>query len=133
MTYRPPDLLPPEREERLCAALDAAEIGVAPVVAPLLTVWVRVVQLLDGRLHREPARAELSGGLRTGSPGERRRLADHLRLHRARVMTTLWAAGSETRALAWTRDYAAVDETAGGASAALSLVLRLPRRAETEG
>jgi hypothetical protein len=148
VTYYPPALLPPEREEVVASALDAAEIGVPPVVAPTVTVWVRVVQLLDGRLHREPARAELSGGLAAGAADQRRRLAQDLSRYGARMMTTLWAGGQQTRARAWTRRFelvgAAADraraashgvwgrfavELAGG-EAALALVTRLPRPAE---
>ena len=108
MTYYPP-VLPAEREEVVAGALAAAEVDVSPVVAPVVTVWVRVVQLLDGRLHREPARAELSGGLHTGSADQRRRLAEDLGRHGPRIMTTLWADGRPIRALAWTRRFEAVD------------------------
>jgi hypothetical protein len=134
-----PPVLPAEREEVVTGVLDAAEAGVTPVVAPVVTVWIRVVQLLDGRRRREPARAELSGGLRAGAADQRRRLADDLRRPGARVMTTLWAAGRPRRALAWTWRYEAVDDVAdpaevwgrfvvelAGREAALALVRRRP-------
>jgi hypothetical protein len=137
VTYYPP-VLPPEREEVVAGTLAAAEVGVTPVVAPVVTVWIRVVQLLDGRLHREPARAELSGGLATGATDRRRRLAEDLRRDGPRIMTTLWADGRPIRTLAWTRRFEAVDATAdpagvwgrfavelAGREAALALVRRL--------
>jgi len=112
VTYHPPDLLPPEREDVVSGSLDAAEVDGVSVVAPVVTVWVRVVQLLDGRLHRTPARAELSGARCAGSADQRRRLADALRLDGARVMMTLWATGCQTRELAWARRFEAVSESA---------------------
>jgi hypothetical protein len=117
VTYYPP-VLPAEREEVVAGALAAAEVGVSPMVAPVVTVWVRVEQLLDGRRHREPARAELSGGLHTGTADQRRRLAEDLRRPGPRLMTTLWTAERPIRALAWTRRFEAVDAAADRASAA---------------
>jgi hypothetical protein len=73
VTYHPPALLPLRREEVGFGALDGAEVFTAPVGDPTLTVWIQVVQDAYGRLHRSPARAELAGGLRTGSAEERRR------------------------------------------------------------
>ena len=124
----------------MAGALAAAEVGVTPVVTPVVTVWIRVVRRLDGCLRREPARAELSGGLATGATDQRRRPAEDLRRHGPRLMTTLWTTEGPTRALAWTRRSGAVDATAdpagawgrfavelAGCEAALALVRRLGR------
>ena len=142
VTYHP-TLLAPEREEVFSCALDRAELATAPVVAPALTVWVRVVQLLDGRLHREPVRAELTGALGAVPATSGRDadwLAGTLSAHGARVMVTLWAAGREERELTFSRRFVRVaDADAGvwgrfavelaGREAALALVRRAARPA----
>jgi hypothetical protein len=123
--------------------LDAAELGPLPVVAPVVTVWVRVVQLLDGRRHREPVRAELAGRLAAGTPEQRHRLAIALRQPGARHMVTLWAGGRPSRELTGAHEFEATDPatTPGGVwgrfavelagqEAALALVRRVARPAD---
>jgi len=63
VTYHPP-VLPPEREEVVFAALEAVELFTAAVVAPWVTVWLRVVQDGNGVAHRLPVRSELTGVVR---------------------------------------------------------------------
>jgi hypothetical protein len=112
VTYYPPAVLPLRREEVVTGPLDGAEVFTAPVVAPTLTVWIQVVQDAHGRRHRSPARAELAGGLHTGSDEHRRRWADALAHHGARVMATLRAAGRQERELTWARSFEAADAAA---------------------
>ena len=70
-------------------------------------------------------------------------MAHNLSRYGARMMTTLWAGGQQTRALAWTRRFEPVDAAADPAevwgrfavelaegAAALALVARLPRPAD---
>jgi hypothetical protein len=109
VTYHPPAVLPLRREEVVTGAPDAAELFAPQVVAPTLTVWITVVQDAHSRLHRSPARAELSGGLRAGSPEQRREWVGALAHHGARAMATLRAGGRQERALTWARRYEAVD------------------------
>jgi hypothetical protein len=141
VTYYPA-LLAPEREEVFSCALDRAELATAAVVGPALTVWVRVVQLLDGRRHREPVRAELTGALGavpTTSGRDADWLASTLAAHGARVMVTLWGAGREVRELTFSRRFERVPDSGDGiwcrfgvevasADLALGLVRRMAGR-----
>ena len=97
VTYHPPAVVPLRREAFVIGALDGAEVFTAPVVVPTLTVWIQMVQDAHGRLHRSLMRAELAGGLNTGSPEVRRRWADTLTHHGARAMATLLDGGSPFR------------------------------------
>ena len=113
-----PVVLAPEREEVVGCALAAVEIFTAPVVAPRLRVWLRVVQDGNAVLHRNPIRAELSGALRTGTPEQRREWARRLEGEGWRNMVTVDAAGERTRLLTLSCQYQdAVDaaDPAGGA------------------